>query len=260
MSTGNSAGIKFDIPTDELMKKLPSKPFEVYTYHYYGGVSRRCGGNQTTESVLSEEWLSKTEKALKFYKDSRDNYNPGAPIWLNETAEAACGGDPLASTYIDIFRYLEQLGRLAQKGVQSVMHNTLCGSEYALLEHDTHDPRPNYWAALLWSKLMGTNVYETSSIAPGVDIFIHNLKNSANGMAVLIVNPTDAEHSVTIPSNAEQYMLTADELETKTIKLNGEILRLKHDETLPDIKGKKVNAGEVKLPPHSILFLSFKNI
>ena len=55
-------------------------------------------------------------------------------------------------------------------------------------------------------------------------------------------------------------MLTADELETKTIKLNGEILRLKHDETLPDIKGKKVNAGEVKLPPHSILFLSFKNI
>jgi len=260
MSTGNSAGIKFDIPTDELMKKLPSKPFDVYTYHYYGGVSRRCGGNQTTESVLSEEWLSKTEKALKFYKDSRDNYNPGAPIWLNETAEAACGGDPLASTYIDIFRYLEQLGRLAQKGVQSVMHNTLCGSEYALLEHDTHDPRPNYWAALLWSKLMGTNVYETSSIAPGVDIFIHNLKNSANGMAVLIVNPTDAEHSVTIPSNAEQYMLTADELETKTIKLNGEILRLKHDETLPDIKGKKVNAGEVKLPPHSILFLSFKNI
>ncbi len=79
---------------------------------------------------------------------SRDKYNTGAPIWLTETAETACGGNPWAVTYIDCFIYLEQLGRLAKKGVQVVMHNTLARSEYALLDHDTHNPRPNYWAAL----------------------------------------------------------------------------------------------------------------
>ena len=255
---GTSA-ISFDIATDDIMQKLTERPFDVYAYHFYGGVSKRCGGNQTAESVLNEKWLSKTETALEFYKKSKDKYTPEAPIWLNETAEAACGGDPLASTYADVFRYLEQLGRLAKNGVQSVMHNTLCRSEYALLEPDTHNPRPNYWAALLWSKLMGADVYETSPITPGVDVFVHNLKNSTSGMAVLIVNPTGAEHSITIPSNAEQYMLTADGIEAKTVKLNNDILKLKPDETLPDIRGKKIKAGEIKLPPHSILFLSFKS-
>ncbi|MEO8416088.1 MAG: hypothetical protein ABI472_20675 [Ginsengibacter sp.] len=77
---------------------------------------------------------------------------------------------------------------------------------------------------------------------------------------VLIVNPTGADHSVIIPSNADQHMLTADELETKKIQLNGETLKLKSNGTQPAISGKKIQAGEVTIPPHSILFLSFKNI
>jgi hypothetical protein len=155
---------------------------------------------------------------------------------------------------------LEQLGRLAKKDVQVVMHNTLCASEYALLEQDTHNPRPNYWAALLWTKLMGTKVYDAGISTDGIDIFIHNLKNSKNGVAVLIVNPGETETVVTIPANAEQYLLTADELQTKTIKLNGKVLELKSDETLPEIKGKKTDAGIVKIPPYGILFLAFKKI
>ena len=82
----------------------------------------------------------------------------------------------------------------------------------------------------------------------GVDIFAHNLKNSSSGIAV------------NIPAKAEQYLLTADEIQTKKVKLNGEVLELTIDNELPDIKGKMINAGEVKLPSHSILFLSFKNI
>jgi hypothetical protein len=134
-------------------------------------------GGQKPENALSAEWLSRTEKGLAFYQNARDKYVPNVPIWLTETAEAACGGNPWAATYLDTFRYLEQLGRLAKKGVQVVMHNTLARSEYALLDHDTHNPRPSYWAALLWNKLMGTQVYEARSIAPGVDFFAHNLKN-----------------------------------------------------------------------------------
>ena len=258
LSTGNAAGIKFDIPTDELMKTLPAKSFDIYTYHFYGAVSKRCGGNQTPEAVLAADWLSKTEKGLQFYQESRDSFNPGAPIWLNETAEAACGGDPLASTYADVFRYLEQLGRLAQKGVQSIMHNTLCRSEYALLDNDTHNPRPNYWAALLWSRFMGTEVYETAPIEPGVDVFVHNLKNKPGGRAALIINTNAGETAFKIPANAIQYLLTADELLTKKVKLNGQELKLTVKEELPAMNGRPVKAGSITMPAHSVLFLTFE--
>jgi heparanase len=252
-----SNAIKLDIPTDEIMAKLPEKPFKAFTYHFYGGVSKRCGGVQTPESVLTEEWLSKTEKGLDFYKELHDKYTPGAPIWLNETAEAACGGDPLASTYVDTFRYLEQLGRLAKKGVQTVMHNTLARSEYALLEHDTHNPRPNYWVALLWNKLMGTEVYEPGKLSKGVDIFVHNLKTTGKGKAVLILNTNNTATNVAIPSEATEYLLTADDLLSKKVKLNGAELKLEASDELPTIKGKSVKKGIVKLPAHSIIFLTF---
>lgn len=249
-----------DLPLDELLNQTPKPSFDVFTYHYYGTVSKRCGGGQKVENALSPEWLSKTEKGLEFYQNARDKYNPNAPIWLTETAEAACGGNPLAATYIDSFRYLEQLGRLAKKGVQVVMHNTLARSEYALLDHDTHTPRPNYWAALLWGKLMGTEVYKADSLATGVDVFVHNLKGKPKGRTVLILNTTEKETSFAIPVNATQYLLTADELLTKKVKLNGKVLQLNSNDEVPKLIGEKVKSGTLLIPAHSILFLTFDKI
>jgi hypothetical protein len=247
--------------TDKILAAVPKPEFEIFSYHYYGGVSKRCMGNLKPENALTENWLSKTELGLKYYEDARDTYLPGIPIWLTETAEAACGGDPWAATYLDCFRYLEQLGRLAKKGVQVVMHNTLCASEYALLEQDTHEPRPNYWAALLWNRFMGTKVYDAGVLADGVDVFVHNLKNSPGGKSVLIVNTKDSDFSIHIPATAEQFMLTAGagDLQTKKVSLNGEALELTAKQELPVIKGKKIKAGEIQLPPHSITFLSFED-
>ena len=246
--------------TDSLFAAVPKPDFDIFSYHFYGGVSKRCMGGLTPENALTEEWLSKTEIGLKYYENARDTYQPDALIWLTETAEAACGGDPWAATYVDCFRYLEQLGRLAKKGVQVVMHNTLAASEYALLEQDTHDPRPNYWAALLWNRLMGTKVFDAGISAEGIDIFVHDLKNRPDGLAVLIVNPEESWHSVNIPADAEQYLLTAGELLTKNVKLNGGVLQLNPDETLPVINGELISAGEVRLPPHTILFLAIPDI
>jgi heparanase len=247
-----------DITTESMLSAEPKPGFDIFSYHYYGTVSKRCAGSQKPENALSNTWLSKTEIGLSYYQGLRDKYNPGAPIWLTETAETACGGNPWAATYLDTFRYLEQLGRLAKKGVKVVMHNTLARSEYALLDNHKLDPRPNYWVALLWNRLMGTRVFEAGILTDGVDVFAHSLKNSSKGIAVLIVNPIDSECSVEIPAKAVKYLLTADDLQTKTIKLNGEVLKLKSDETLPEIKGEKIKAGDVLLPPHSILFLSIK--
>ena len=258
-STGEG-GILGDVgpmSTDSILSADPLPEFEILSYHYYGGVSRRCGGQLTPEYELTEEWLGKTEQGLSFYEEARDQYMPGAHIWLTETAEAACGGNPWASTYVDCFRYLEQLGRLAKKGVQVVMHNTLAASEYALLDHDTHDPRPNYWVALLWSRLMGTTVYDAGEITAGVDIFAHNSKQYSKGVSVMIINTLDSSYTVNTRKKARQYLLTADEIQAKKIKLNSEELVLTAENELPEIEGVMIKAGTVVLPPYSILFIVF---
>ena len=248
------------ITVDQIFSATPKPDFDIFAYHFYGGLSKRCFGTLTPENALTNEWLSRTELGLNPYEDARDKYQPGKEIWLTETAEAACGGNKWAATYLDCFRYLEQLGRLAKRNVKVVMHNTLAASEYAVLDQQTFEPRPNYWAALLWNKLMGTKVYDAGSAVEGVDVFVHNLKNSLNGKAVLVVNPTGSVRSIIIPAASEQYLLSADgeNLQTKTVKLNGDVLKLKKDDTLPAIKGKKIKAGEIQLPAHCIMFLAFK--
>ena len=248
-----------DLTIDQLLSPAAKPTFDVFTYHYYGTVSKRCLGGQKSENALSEEWLSKTEKGLQFYQNARDKYSPGVPIWLTETAETACGGNPWAVTYIDCFRYLEQLGRLAKKGVQVVMHNTLARSEYGLLDQDTHDPRPNYWAAFLWNTFMGNQVYEAGKLEDGVDIFVHNLKNKSKGRTVLILNTNQTTTTLQIPAQAKQYLLSADTLLASDIALNGKALKLTTRDELPELKGKTVKPGSIALPAHSIMFLTFNN-
>jgi hypothetical protein len=75
----------------------------------------------TPEAALSETWLASTDQTLAFYRQLRDDFEPGKPIWLTETADAACGGNPWAATFLDTFRYLDQLGRLSSDQLQSAL-------------------------------------------------------------------------------------------------------------------------------------------
>ena len=68
---------------------------------------------------------------------------PGKHFWNTETADAACGGNPWGGTFLDTFRYLDQLGRLARQEVDVVFHNTLAASDYGLLDENTFEPKPN---------------------------------------------------------------------------------------------------------------------
>ena len=162
---------------------------DAISYHHYGMVSERCGGAGTPQAALSEDWLSRTDKTLAFYRSLRDQFEPGKPIWLTETAEAACGGNRWAATFLDTFRYLDQLGRLAKAGVQVVMHNTLAASDYGLLDERTLEPRPNYWGALLWRQLMGTTVLDPGlPIQAGLHVYAHCRRGMPGGVTLLVIN------------------------------------------------------------------------
>lgn len=236
--------------------------FDAFSYHFYGAVSNRCasigqGATTTPGAALSADWLSRTDTAEAFYQGLRDRSEPGKPLWVTETADAACGGNPWASTFLDSFRYLNQLGSLAKRGVQVVIHNTLASSDYGLLDENSFSPRPNYWAALLWRKLMGSVVLDAGTTpTPALHLYAHCLRGKAGGVALLAINTGGAAHSLDMRTSSERYTLSAERLEDGTVKLNGSELKLAPLDALPQMDGTPLNAGEVALAPETITFFA----
>ncbi|MBB4078020.1 hypothetical protein GGR28_000621 [Lewinella aquimaris] len=257
------AGMNMPLSTDALLSASPKPDFDIFAYHHYGGVSLRCAQappmHSPVDSALTDNWLHKTLGTYAFYKKEHDRHLPETPIWLTETAEAACGGNPWAAEYIDVFRYLSQMGLLAREDVKIIMHNTLTASEYGILDQATHTPRPNYWAALLWRQLMGTRVYD-----PGVDggrlgVYLHSHRDNPDGKTLLLINPTDAPITVDLPAASRAFVLTSDDLRSKTVYLNGEELTLTANDQLPEITGKPAAAGAVELPAYGVGFYVFSD-
>lgn len=232
------------------------------SYHHYNTLSPRCGVHDNPALALSEDWFSRTDAALAVYRGLRDEFEPGKPIWLTETADAACGGNPWDATFLDTFRYLDQLGRLARAGVEAVMHNTLAASDYGLLDETTFRPRPNYWAALLWHRLMGTTVLEASMASTRtVHAYAHCHPATKGTASVLLINTSQhGSHAVTLAAPADRYTLRARRLQSASVQLNGTTLALTENDDLPRLAPQAAPAGRIRLPPASITFLVMQDV
>jgi glycosyl hydrolase family 79 len=231
---------------------------DAVSYHYYGTLSERCSGKSAPEAALSEAWLSGTDRALTFNQRLRDQFEPGKPIWLTETADAACGGNPWAVSFLDTFRYLDQLGRLAKAGVQVVMHNTLAASDYGLLDEKTLQPRPKYWAALLWRQLMGTTVLDAGlPFSSGLHVYAHCHRGTPGGVSLLVINTDrDAPHALMLPTASVRYTLEAASLLDTDVRLNGSTLALGPGGELPPLAGAPATASTMTFAPATITFLA----
>jgi heparanase len=266
-SVGEGGALEMSFPNgfirSENLLKATGPVFEVFSYHLYAAVSERCAAmgpsSQTTSAAaLSQEWLSRPDKINRFYEGLRDRFDPGKPLWITETADAACGGNPWASTLLDVFRYLDSHARLAQQGVRVIAHNTLASSDYGLLDENTFSPRPNYWAALVWRKLMGTTVLESNAIpTPTLHVYAHCLRDVPGGVALLAIN-TDrrASQSLNIATKSQRYTLTATTLEDTRVDLNGSELKLGSNDSIPSMTGVPTDSGRIALPPISVTFLA----
>ena len=131
------------------------------------------------------------------------------------------------------------------------MHNTLAASDYGLLDQNTFEPRPNYWASVLWHRLMGTTVLDPQiSVADNTYLYAQCLKGQRGGVTLLVIN-ADRQRSfeLNLPTASERYTLSAEKLEDTTVELNGKPLRLTSSGDLPQFKGEPVKAGRVSFAP-----------
>jgi hypothetical protein len=138
------------------------------------------------------------------------------------------------------------------------MHNTLAASDYALLDERTLKPRPNYWAALLWHRLMGSRVLEAGvPVQAGLHVYAHCQRAAAGGVTLLIINnDRGASHQLTITQPAQRYTLDAVRLGDSTIRLNGIRLALTAADDLPRLAAVATSAGSVTFAPATITFLA----
>jgi hypothetical protein len=141
------------------------------------------------------------------------------------------------------------------------MYNTLASSDYGMIDEETYDPRPNYWAALLWSRTMGTRSLDPrNSPSSGMRIYAQCMKNAPGGVAMLILNVDKSNpHSLTLPIGGQRYTLSAQDLLSKTVFLNGQELSVAADGTVPEYKGDELKRGVVSFAPTTISILTLPN-
>lgn len=254
------------VKTEDMMIAAPRPVFDIFSFHFYGAVSKRCASmgaaaQTTPEDALSQAWFARADISYDFYvKGLRDHHAPGKPVWITETADSACGGNPWAIAFLDNFRFLDQIGRFARHGVAVVFHNTLASSEYGLLDPDTFAPRPKYWAALLWHRLMGPTVLNAGPSRPGLSVYAHCLAGQTGGVTVLAINYSKTKPAtLQVPFSAQRYTLSASNLLDTNVRLNDRVLKLGIDDSLPPLTGRAVPAGPTVLAPETITFLTVRD-
>ena len=237
-------------------------PLDVFSYHYYNGVSERIAGvlpsaHWPSQMAHTAPYLAVAPDCARAHAALRDQFVPGAPMWVTESGDAGGGGDTWASTYLDVLRTLNELGSYAAITDGVIFHNTLASSDYGFLAPRTFLPRPNYFAVLLWNRLMGTPVYDCAALnRENTHVYCHSRRDGAPGVVYLILNNSLTEvRTVTLPKDALRYTLHAETLRSPTIQLNGAELSLSDTGALPALEPVPQARGTVPLAPGSCTFL-----
>jgi len=247
------------VTTPELLGDYNSK-LDVFSYHYYNGISERgagMGGHWPVEKCLSEEYLTVAADCAKQYVPIKERYVPGGQMWVTESGDAGCGGNTWAPTYLDVPRTLNELGEFCTVTDGVIFHNTLASSAYGFLDHHDFMPRPNYFAVLLWNRLMGRTVYASGeTIREGARVYAHSRADGKEGLAYLVINNSKETTTVELPKAAEVYVLTGQGKDrSRVMLLNGQPLVLGENDELPCLCGKEVPAGALELPASACAFV-----
>ena len=245
--------------TDELLVGCTEK-LDVFSYHYYNGISERLeavmpNAHWQADQATSEPYLAMAGRCARAFVPFRDKYVPGGEMWATESGDAGGGGDTWASTYLDVLRTLNELGEFATVTDGVIFHNTLASSDYGFLQHGTFEPRPNYFAVLLWNRLVGNTCYASGeAIREGAHVYAHSRKDGKDGYVYLVINNSAETTKVELPGEAEAYVLSGNgNLRSRTAFLNGKELVLGENDTLPELKGEAVS-GTVELPAGACAF------
>jgi heparanase 1 len=256
---------------DDYLEAADDDAVDIITWHYYPQQSRRCPvatRRATLERLLEPSYLDEVERWAHHVSSLRERHAPGAEIWLGETGNAQCGGEPgVSDRFVAGLWWLDQLGLMARAGERVVVRQTLSGSEYGLIDDGTLRPNPDYYNSLLWKQLMGDTVLRVTHDErnPRLRLYAHCTHGAADSVTLLAIN-TDPHGAarVRLPAlapRAREYSLTAPRLDSRDLWLNGERLELQHGAP-PELRGRtlELDGGTFELAPASYSFVVLEGL
>jgi heparanase len=239
---------------------------DVMSWHYYPQQSSRgrFANRRASEAMLLDprHLDSVRKQARRVVKMAR-----GRRVWMTETGHALYGGEPgLSDRYVSTVWWLDQLGLLAREGVSRVFRQSLVGSDYGLMDQDSFEPRPDYYASFLWKKLMG-NVAFTEPRVEGQDgkirAYHHSCAKKPHSHCLLLVSLRNAESLVTVAGSVRRrYVIEpVGGIRSSRLALNG----VPVEEDLVFAWGKKstkrkyrataCTETKIVLPPYACAFV-----
>ncbi|KAI3362512.1 hypothetical protein L3Q82_012799 [Scortum barcoo] len=270
---GPDVGQPRDHRTDILQGFLQSgaEAVDACTWHHY-----YVNGRDTSlEDFLDPEVLDTLALKTNEVLEKVNRLSPGKPVWLGETSSAYGGGAAgLSDTFVAGFMWLDKLGLAARLGLGVVMRQVLIGSGSYHLVDDNLDPLPDYWLSVLYKRLVGPEVLKVEALSASVRskrvrLYLHctNRKSSYRRGAVTLMsmNLSKKPARISLPAlvssgTVEAFVLQSDQpgeegLYSRSVKLNGEVLKMVDDQTLPDLKGTRLPPSEhLHLPAYSLAF------
>jgi hypothetical protein len=267
----NNAGseLPYGTPLGPLATQIvPAAPgiYDALAFHEYPATSTRCPGIGTPVPAdpLAPSYLDGVLGAYSATQGLGRHYDPGAPIWDTEGGSASCGGQQGYSTQFEsTFWYLNAMGLLSRHGLSVFVRQTLSGSDYGLIDDRTLQPNPDYWAALLWHRLMGTSILATSTRNAPARLRVYAACTRGERGTTLLALNLDPRHSVrlALPRTAKRiYEVTATSLLGRQALLNGRPLQTASNGAVPDLRGTPSTAGSISLPPASYAFVVERGI
>jgi heparanase 1 len=239
---------------------------DIVTWHYYPQQSRRCPvatRRASATTLLDPVALDEVQRWAREIEGFVAMGAPHAEVWLGETGNAQCGGEPgVSDRHSGGLWWLDQLGLLAARGQRVMVRQTLAGSDYGLLDAATLDPRPDYFHSVAWKRLMGTRVL-TVRVSEGnafVRSYAHCTAGRDDAVTLLVLN-VHPERSATVQlppfdaTRAKLYSIGAASLGSHRLTLNGQLWRLAG--VAVPLEPAALRGSQLELPPASAAFVVY---
>ena len=186
------------------------------------------------------------------------------------------------ANFADVFWYIDAMGSKAKHGYSAFCRQDFVGIDYGMIDPETNDPLPDFYAGILWSQHMGTGVIRAiSSANQTVRAYAHcapdepNSGLSTNGdLTVILLNLASSSTpttSVTLSgiegcgpkscARTEWLLSGPHGTNSTSVALNGVLLALDASGKVPEMPGNQVAAANSNnvfpLPAATVAFLRF---
>ena len=217
---------------DDKVMKGAGNDIDFYVVHQYGS-----NGDVPAKDVFRiprREWPRLTKNIRSAYAD--DGLDDNVPIAVTEhNLVAFLDGDDerLMTGAVNAFYLAQTIGQMAVNGVTIANQWNLAngaganGSDYGLIDAQTHERSPAYYALALWSRF-GDELVHVDADGGLKRLGLYGGRGADGTARLLVVNPTGTAFGATIaadpvtqPSAVSADAVVADSLLSTTVTWNG---------------------------------------